>query len=190
MSEGNNPDYGRIYKAINVISEGNVPVVSVACASILEADLSKPANQLAIRDCGGLQHLIKYVYAADQKLRFAVGTIYSRIAVNPFIQVALYDLRQTRTLVETLMVDTDLAVKAIGLDIVAKLASYHRNRTVIREAGGVQVAVKALQNAMSKSRASSPADLNICESAALFMWKCSNPWPMPTEPMEIPLRSI
>ncbi|KAK2963182.1 putative armadillo-type protein [Blattamonas nauphoetae] len=157
ISEGHNPDYGRIFKAISVIGEGNIGVVNVAVSSILECDLTQPRNQLAIRDCGGIPLLAKYLSAPDDKLRCSVGTVFSLIAVNPFIQVAMYDMKQTKVLVDTVCQDLSPAVQAVGLDATAKLMDYTRNRTVVREAGGIKVAVMALKRAESKEIVASAA---------------------------------
>ncbi|KAH7816729.1 Vacuolar protein 8 A (Vac8A) [Monocercomonoides exilis] len=164
ISEGNNPDFGRIYKAVSVISEGNIPVVNVACASILEADLSKPCNQLAIRDCGGLPHLCKYLTAKDEKLRGSVGEIFRRIAANPFIQAAMHDSHEVKMVVDTIVKDECAHVQAVGLDAAARLMAYHRNRRIVRENGGIQVAVRVLNSAKDKERLT---------AASNFIWMAS-----------------
>jgi len=140
--------------------EGNIAVSTVACSSLLEVDLMEQRNQLAIRDCGGLKPLCKFILASDERLRLNVIKIFNAITTSPFIQLSFFDENLIKPFVVSLN-DSSPVIQELTFDTAAKLALYFRNRTAMRENGFVSIAVKTLDKS---------ENTNVLKAVSHFLW--------------------
>lgn len=137
-------EYYQIQKLVKYLRCGNQTATIIAICSLRDFDLSNEANQLAIRDVGGLDTLVNLLETDDPKCKIGALKILKEISQNVQIRSAIARLDGMQPLVE-LLKDSNEELKCLAAETIAYCAKNAQNRRDVRKYGGIRKLVRLLK---------------------------------------------
>lgn len=138
-------EYYPIQKLVKYLRSGTQTATIIAICALRDLDLSLEANQMAIRDVGGLEVILNLLHTNDTKCRVGALKILKEISTNSVIRAAIAGLDGIPPLVLLLDDENGTELQCLAAETIAFCARNARNRRSVRGNGGIKKLVKLLQ---------------------------------------------
>ncbi|KAJ1528314.1 hypothetical protein ONE63_006736 [Megalurothrips usitatus] len=136
-------DYWHIQKLIKYMKVGNQTATTVALACLKDQDLNSDINQMAIRDCGGMEVLVNLLEAQELKCKLGTLAVLKVISLNIDCRRAITDLGGVQQLVEILD-DPARDLQILAAETIANVCKIRKARKIVRKSGGIPKLVNLL----------------------------------------------
>lgn len=161
------PEHWVIQKLVKYLSHGNQTATIIALCSLRDYDLTSEACQFAIREHKGLDVLINLLDTDDVRCKIGALQVLRDISESFAIKHAIADLDGVKAMV-AILDDQNEELKSLAAATIANCAKYSRNRTRVRQLGGIPKLVKLLQGEDETEQS-----IEMARCGALALWSCS-----------------
>ncbi|XP_026289106.2 armadillo repeat-containing protein gudu [Frankliniella occidentalis] len=172
-------DYWHIQKLIKYMKVGNQTATTVALACLKDQDLSSDTNQMAIRECGGMEVLVNLLEAQELKCKLGALAVLKVISLNIDCRRAITDLGGVQQLVEILD-DPARDLQILAAETIANVCKIRKARKIVRKSGGIPKLVDLLDadaHILETPRSSMPPEevelVDVVVAGARALWALS-----------------
>lgn len=136
-------DYWTIQKLFRYVKSGNAIPTMVSLCCVTDIDLTRQINQMAIRDCGGIDILVNLLDTNDIQCRLCALRLLATLSLNIDIRKYIFDLSVVPSLLR-IMREPAIDLRIVASNVIANVAGVRAARAECRKWNAIQILVDAL----------------------------------------------